>query len=70
MRKGRLGAAFPFAGSVALAAAGLQVRGEGATLRVPLDGSAAAFGRLETCFDKNNREDVESNPFVAPSRKP
>ena len=48
----------------------LEVRGEGATLRVPLDGSAAAFGRLETCFDKNNREDVESNPFVAPSRKP
>jgi hypothetical protein len=48
----------------------LEVRGEGATLRVPLDGSAAAFGRLETCFGKNSREDVESNPFVAPSRKP
>ena len=48
----------------------LEVRGEGETLRVPLDGSAAAFGRLETCFDKNSREDVELNPFIAPSRKP
>ena len=46
----------------------LEVRGEGATLRVPLDGSAAAFERLETCFGK--RETAETNPFVAPSRKP
>ena len=46
----------------------LEVRGDGATLRVPLDGSAAAFERLETCFGK--RETAETNPFVAPSRKP
>jgi hypothetical protein len=48
----------------------LEVRGEGATLRVPLDGSAAALGRLEGCFDKNSRAGVDTNPFVAPSRKP
>jgi hypothetical protein len=44
------------------------VRGEGATLRVPLDGSAKAFERLETCFNKNDTS--ETNPFVASSRKP
>ena len=48
----------------------LEVRGEGATLRVPLDGSTAALGRLETCFDKNSRTGVDTNPFVSPSRKP
>jgi hypothetical protein len=48
----------------------LQVKGEGATLRVPLDASAAAFERLDACFEKNSRGGVESNPFVAPSRKP
>jgi hypothetical protein len=48
----------------------LEVRGEGATLRVPLDGSAAAFDRLETCFEKNSRQSAETNPFVAPDRKP
>jgi hypothetical protein len=48
----------------------LEVRGDGATLRVPLDGSTAAFERLETCFDKNSRERAETNPFVAPDRKP
>jgi hypothetical protein len=48
----------------------LEVRGEGATLRVPLDGSAAAFERLETCFEKNSRESAEINPFVAPDRRP
>jgi hypothetical protein len=48
----------------------LEVRGEGATLRVPLDGSTAALGRLEVCFDKNSRAGIETNPFVAPSRKP
>ncbi|SHL58245.1 hypothetical protein SAMN05444159_6280 [Bradyrhizobium lablabi] len=48
----------------------LEVRGEGATLRVPLDGSTAALGRLETCFEKNSRAGVESNPFVAANRKP
>jgi hypothetical protein len=48
----------------------LEVRAEGATLRVPLDRSSAAFERLETCFEKNSREGVETNPFVAPDRKP
>ncbi len=48
----------------------LEVRGEGATIRVPLDESAAALERLETCFDKNQRESAETNPFVAPSRRP
>jgi hypothetical protein len=48
----------------------LEVRGEGATLRVPLDGSTAALGRLETCFDKNSQSGVDTNPFVAPRRKP
>ena len=48
----------------------LEVRGEGETLRVPLEGSTVALGRLEACFDKNSRAGVETNPFVAPSRKP
>jgi hypothetical protein len=48
----------------------LEVKGEGATLRVPLDSSTAALGRLEACFDKNSRSGVDTNPFVAPSRKP
>jgi hypothetical protein len=48
----------------------LQVRGEGATLKVPLDGSTAALERLESCFERNSQAGVESNPFVAPSRKP
>jgi hypothetical protein len=47
----------------------LEIRGEGATLRVPLDQSAAALERLEKCFDRN-REGPETNPFVAPSRRP
>ena len=48
----------------------LEIRGEGATLRVPLDRSDAALERLEQCFDRNLREGPESNPFVAPSRRP
>jgi hypothetical protein len=48
----------------------LEVHGEGATLRVPLAKSALALERLETCFERNMREGPESNPFVAPSRKP
>lgn len=48
----------------------LEVRGEGATLRVPLDQSTAALDRLELCFEKNGREGPETNPFVAPNRKP
>jgi len=38
----------------------LEVRGEGATLHVPLDGSSTAFERLETCFNK--RETADINP--------
>jgi hypothetical protein len=48
----------------------LEVKGEGATLRVPLDGSTAALARLDACFDKNSRGGVDTNPFVAPSHKP
>jgi hypothetical protein len=48
----------------------LEVRGEGATIRVPLDGSTMALDRLEACFEKNGREGRETNPFVAPSRRP
>jgi hypothetical protein len=48
----------------------LEVRGDGANLRVPLDGSTAALGRLEACFQKNGQGGVETNPFVAPDRRP
>jgi hypothetical protein len=48
----------------------LEVRGDGATLRVPLDGSTAALRRLEACFNRNSRAGIETNPFVAHSRKP
>ena len=48
----------------------LEVRGEGMTLRLPLDGSAAALERLDVCFDKNLRQSPESNPFIAPTRRP
>jgi hypothetical protein len=59
----------PFNGSLR-SANGLEVRGEGATLRVPLDRSTEALERLEACFERNSREGTETNPFVAPSRKP
>jgi hypothetical protein len=42
----------------------LDVRGEGATLRVPLDGSTAALSHLEACFVKNSQSS-DTNPFVA-----
>jgi hypothetical protein len=46
----------------------LEVRGEGATLRVPLDGSAAALARLHACWErKNGRASSDDNPFVAPA---
>lgn len=48
----------------------LEVQGEGATLRVPLDGSAAGLERLDLCFDKNLRQSPDSNPFVAPAKRP
>jgi lipoprotein-anchoring transpeptidase ErfK/SrfK len=41
----------------------LEVRGEGARLRVPLDGGSTAFERLETCF--NQSETAETNPASA-----
>lgn len=47
----------------------LEVRGAGSAIRVPLDKSAAAMERLERCYEKNSRS-TETNPFVAPSRKP
>ena len=50
--------------------ASLDVQGEGATIRIPLDGSAAALDRLTTCFNKNSHMGAETNPFVAPSQKP
>ena len=59
----------PFNGRLR-SANGLDVRGEGTTLHVPLDKSAAAFDRLDLCFEKNGREGADTNPFVAPNRKP
>ena len=47
----------------------LEVRGEGTTLRVPLDGSIAALARLEACFANNSRKSSDTNPFVAPNHK-
>jgi hypothetical protein len=35
-----------------------EVRGEGTTLRVPLDGSSKAFERLETCFNKHDTSET------------
>ncbi|MEG9524180.1 MAG: hypothetical protein MIL41_00040 [Hyphomicrobiales bacterium] len=48
---------------------GLDVKGEGATIKVALDKSAAALDRLEACYAKNGLA-TERNPFVAPSGKP
>jgi hypothetical protein len=59
----------PFNGRLRSANA-LDVRGEGTTLHVPLDKSAAAFDRLDLCFEKNGREGPDANPFVPPNRKP
>ncbi len=50
-------------------ASALNVVAAGATIRVPLDKSTAAFDRLEQCVAKNERA-VETNPFVAPARQP
>ena len=44
----------------------LEIRGAGATLRIPLDKSAAALARLERCYE-TNRNASETNPFVAPN---
>ena len=48
----------------------LEVRGEGATLRVPLDGSTAAFSRLDACLNRNDQAVADTNPFVSPSIRP
>jgi hypothetical protein len=48
----------------------LDVQGEGATMRIPLDKSSAAFDRLNVCFDKNVHAGAETNPFVSPIRRP
>jgi DhnA family fructose-bisphosphate aldolase class Ia len=50
-------------------ASALNVVAAGATIRVPLDKSTAAFERLNQCVEKNNKA-VETNPFVAPARRP
>jgi len=56
--------------TAALRSAGaLDVVGAGATIRVPLDKSTDAFERLDQCVTKNERA-VETNPFVAPARRP
>ncbi len=43
----------------------LQIRAAGKTIAVPLNKSAAAFARLERCYQTNNKAG-ETNPFVAP----
>ena len=47
----------------------LDVKGEGSTIQVALDKSAAGLERLESCYTKNLAP-TETNPFVAPSKKP
>jgi hypothetical protein len=47
----------------------LDVKGEGATIKVALEKSAAGLDRLEACYAKNGSA-TETNPFVAPNRKP
>ncbi|HTN95881.1 MAG TPA: hypothetical protein VL101_02800 [Nordella sp.] len=43
----------------------VEVRGAGATIKIPLEKSAAALARLESCYD-NNRNASETNPFETP----
>jgi hypothetical protein len=47
----------------------LNVVAAGATIEVPLDRSTDAFERLDECVAKNSTA-VQSNPFVAPPRRP
>jgi hypothetical protein len=47
----------------------LEVRGAGSAIRVPLDKSAAGMERLERCYE-NNMRSTETNPFIAPRRRP
>jgi hypothetical protein len=51
------------------AANALDVVAAGATIHVPLDKSTVAFERLKQCVEKNEKA-VETNPFVAPARRP
>ena len=48
----------------------LQVRGDGATIRIPLEKSMAGLERLDLCLEKNTRQGPETNPFVAVRRTP
>ena len=57
-------------GQTYLGSSVLQVQGEGATLRLPLDRSSAALERLDVCFEKNSHDAVATNPFVARTRSP
>ena len=50
-------------------AAVLEVRGEGATLRVPLEGSTAALARLDACL-AGDRAGMDAEPFVSPTNRP
>jgi len=43
----------------------LEVRAAGKTMKVPLDKSAAALTRLESCYETNSKA-VETNPFISP----
>ena len=45
----------------------LNVVAAGATIRVPLDQSTAAFERLDQCVEKNSKA-VEANPFCGSDR--
>jgi hypothetical protein len=47
----------------------MHIVAAGATIKVPLDKSTAAFERLEQCVEKNNKA-IETNPFVAPAPQP
>ena len=43
----------------------MEVRAAGSTIRIPLDKSATALARLDSCYE-NNRNAIETNPFVKP----
>ena len=43
----------------------LEVRAAGKTIIVPLEKSAAALTRLESCYETNSKA-VETNPFASP----
>jgi hypothetical protein len=47
----------------------LNVVAAGAIIEVPLDRSRDAFARLDECVEKNSTA-VQTNPFVAPPRRP